>query len=644
VVRGIGRLRLATVGILAVAGTGAFAAPSALADTFCVNYAGCPGTPEPTITAALAAAGANGNGKDRVQVGAGDYSEANLVANANNPVDLVGAGLGQTRIARPDADNQTTLELDAGTSIVADLSVRAPTGSGATGLRLTTGTAERVEITGSSPNTVGLSESGGIFRAGRINLPGTGSGGVLGSLGTVEGSEVTAATGVAGVRTLRTSRVTAGTPYIAAALPSIAQTIDDCLLSVPAGSNGIGIRSDVFLGNSTLLVRHTTVIGGGPGTTGVRLNASTTAGTVDGNVTLRSTLIRGFETDLSRTASGGGFMGADAKATIDVDYTVYDPGKTSSTNNSVPNNGVGSGSIVDGGHNLNLDPGFVNPGAGDYRLPYSSPVVDRGDPTSTASEPGVDLAGFERFADGNSDGSAISDMGAFEYQPAPPVATASASASSALVGHPVTFTGSATEPQGEPLGAQGWDFGDGQSAGTPAATHSYSAPGTYTATFTARDASGAAGRAAVTVTVTLPRTVVSGASVTNPVFTWGPGPTAISAAARRRATPKGTTFRFRLSQAATVKIALARVLSGRRVARRCLAPTRARRGRPRCTRYVAAGTLTRRNRPSGLNRVAFSGRLARRKLPAGRYRATITATVGGTASVPRRLFFRIVAR
>lgn len=104
-------------------------------------------------------------------------------------------------------------------------------------------------------------------------------------------------------------------------------------------------------------------------------------------------------------------------------------------------------------------------------------------------------------------------------------------------------------------------------------------------------------------------------------------PTGRAAAAprRRRPLPRGTTFSFRLNQVAEVTMLVRRVRPGRRAGRRCLAPTRANRTRPRCLRLVTVATLKRDAR-AGLNRIPFSGRVGRRVLAPGAYRAVFHAT------------------
>jgi hypothetical protein len=120
-------------------------------------------------------------------------------------------------------------------------------------------------------------------------------------------------------------------------------------------------------------------------------------------------------------------------------------------------------------------------------------------------------------------------------------------------------------------------------------------------------------------------------------FAVGQGPTAMNAIGR------GTAFRFTLSEAGVVTIRFARARLGRRVGRRCLAATHARRHRPGCTRLTAAGSLGRRL-AAGRRSVPFSGRIGRRALAPGRYRATITARdAAGNVSRRHVLAFTIVS-
>lgn len=162
---------------------------------------------------------------------------------------------------------------------------------------------------------------------------------------------------------------------------------------------------------------------------------------------------------------------------------------------------------------------------------------------------------------------------------------------------------------------------------------------------------GAAGQGADVLVTTIGGTsaVASGA-----VFTYSGGarPPALSAlrisprtfAVARAATPldgvtagrtrprpaRGTTISFSLDGGASVTVALQRVAAGRRVGSRCAAPRRGSRGR-RCTRLLAAGTL-RRAGHAGANAISFSGRVGRRALAPGSYRATVVAATAAGRS------------
>ncbi|HEY7521427.1 MAG TPA: right-handed parallel beta-helix repeat-containing protein [Methylomirabilota bacterium] len=63
--------------------------------------------------------------------------------------------------------------------------------------------------------------------------------------------------------------------------------------------------------------------------------------------------------------------------------------------------------------NRAVDPMFVSPANGDYRLQRGSLAVDAGDSTA-ADVPATDLDGDPRVVDGDSDSAAVVDMGAFE--------------------------------------------------------------------------------------------------------------------------------------------------------------------------------------------------------------------------------------
>ena len=112
-------------------------------------------------------------------------------------------------------------------------------------------------------------------------------------------------------------------------------------------------------------------------------------------------------------------------------------------------------------------------------------------------------------------------------------------------------------------------------------------------------------------------------------------------AARRPAV--GTTFTFTLSTSARLNLGFRRLLPGRSVGGRCVAPTGANKRRRACTRKLPAGSLTLAGH-AGTDRVAFQGRLsASRRLRVGRYELALSASNEAGASAVRRASFTIVA-
>jgi len=81
---------------------------------------------------------------------------------------------------------------------------------------------------------------------------------------------------------------------------------------------------------------------------------------------------------------------------------------------------------------LSVDPMFRDPANGDYRLAPGSPSIDAG---TNGNAPATDLDGHMRPIDGDGDGTAVVDMGAFESEevtdPTPPFVTAAAEAPAA---------------------------------------------------------------------------------------------------------------------------------------------------------------------------------------------------------------------
>ncbi len=98
-----------------------------------------------------------------------------------------------------------------------------------------------------------------------------------------------------------------------------------------------------------------------------------------------------------------------------------------------------------------------------------------------------------------------------------PTITSPTPGSTFEAGAPVTFTGSATDADGDAV-TLAWDFGDGKGAtGASPIPHPYALPGSYAVTLTARDPNGGAGSATLTVDVTVPASGGAATSLLVPV-------------------------------------------------------------------------------------------------------------------------------
>jgi hypothetical protein len=192
-----------------------------------------------------------------------------------------------------------------------------------------------------------------------------------------------------------------------------------------------------------------------------------------------------------------------------------------------------------------------------------------------------------------------------------------------------------------PVASTRFSFGDGKalSAATVQAPHTYKSGRIFPVSVTSTDALGNSSSASSRVKITdntKPR--ISRLTMTRRTFAVGPKRTP------RTAVKKGSAFRYVLSERAKVTIRIERRTAGRRVGRKCRAPSPRLRRHKSCARYAKVVTLNRRARPAGRKTTAFSGRIGKKALPPGRYRATFRAVdAAGNRSAPRRITFRIVS-
>lgn len=623
---------------LALAAAALLAASSAQAATYCVGTASCPGgTPKATFQQALDSAAA-ATDADTILLGAGTFNGPfNYLAAGE--VTVQGAGRGSTVLTmpagQPDYEEVLRLGDSGGAKRISDLDIRLPVEEKVAGLTIfgsEGSVVERVAATGPghADYRTGLQISSvpnGIVRDSSVVMsltdnPGTALN-LSGGTTTVENVALTASSGIlasGGGATVRRSWIRSsffGFQGQAAGNLFESTTID-------LGSDGLGgIVLTTFMGNSALTARHVTIVGGGP--TGIGVFLAATSGD-NATLTLSNSIIHGPKTALSRSADGAGSL-----ATLTPQYSSYDP-----ANNVSANTSGGTGSITAPVGLLPPTPGFVDEAGRDLRLRYDSPLIDAGSGFIFLASP-LDFDGLHRVVAGKG-GAAVRDPGAHEYQRRPPVANASESPAAGPAGRAFTFTaaGSADPDHGDHL-TYAWSFEDGKTASGPTVAHLFARAVRHVATLTVTDPTGLTGTTTVDVPDAVPPSLAR-ARMLRKRFRVA-RKTTPTAARRARA---GSAFVFGLSEPAWVAIAIQRALPGRRQGRRCVSSKRARRGGHRCTRYKRVGTL-KRNLKAGKAKVRFTGRVGRKTLRAGRYRATLRATdPSGNSSARRRLRFGVL--
>jgi hypothetical protein len=230
-----------------------------------------------------------------------------------------------------------------------------------------------VNVTGGSGNTA-------VSAAGAINAftDSTWNGGAVG-LRLATGSNTV-------------SRVTVKGAGTAVRIEAGGLAIDDTVLDLGAGGTA-GLLAQPATGTADVTAGFLTVVGGGAGSRGV---VASPAGSGTATVTLTSSIVRGPATSLVRD-------GGTASLTV-----------TRSDYQST------LGGVTDGGGNLvGVDPAFIDAATGNYDLRAGSPVVDK----AVAGSAAKDRAGRTRSFDGDRDGVAVPDMGAYELHDVTPPTT-----------------------------------------------------------------------------------------------------------------------------------------------------------------------------------------------------------------------------
>jgi hypothetical protein len=151
----------------------------------------------------------------------------------------------------------------------------------------------------------------------------------------------------------------------------------------------------------SIIVRQVTAVSVGavPAFAGIDVDAS------DANVSadVRHSIIRGFQNSTFRRAA------INLAATVSISASDYPFGAHLVE-------GAGTTTLTEPEPNIDADPLFVDALSGNYQLSDGSPAIDASySPPLAPDESPTDLLGAPRIQDGNGDGIAARDMGAFEH-------------------------------------------------------------------------------------------------------------------------------------------------------------------------------------------------------------------------------------
>lgn len=393
------------------------AAPAHAADNvICVNTAdpSC-GQTAPTIIAALTAANLSPT-LDTVLVGPGEYSDGPYTLNASvEDITLRGSGE-ETVLTLPASATQQTYVAAFEGAVVEDLTIdmEGAQSLGDSGLVLGSGArAEQVSVVGETvADATGVRASNGHLVGSTVSMPLVNDNrGIYGEGGNtitdtvLSGSPAIAISSDPGeVDTISRSTILGGAVG-GVTVDSGGVAIDNTVVDLGT-SNGTGVRLANFNNSVTpreAVLDHVTVVGGGDSSRGVWAYAAVATARQTSTIELTNSILHGPATDLVADAGNNGSQGGDSLARIDVSFSDYHTsGGTVGAN--------GTGGVVAGSGNLDVDPGFI--ATDNHRLSVGSPVVDAGDPA--AGGPALDRDGGARVADGDADGTAVRDMGAYE--------------------------------------------------------------------------------------------------------------------------------------------------------------------------------------------------------------------------------------
>ena len=406
-----------------VAGVLACAFPSfAAAKDYCVDTTPACGTQNVGSFQEALTDSAGTADADRIFLGMGTHTAAPgngfTYDNPARRVEIIGASAGASILtAQPGASGDILRLMAASGTSIHDLRILLPpNANGLTGLE-TNARVHDISVGEELPQPnyrKGVTLMGGVFEDATMALGQTGtSTGVVfdDGGGTVRHAVVFAGTAIlsTGGGLIERSQLLGWMDGLTAYRKQT--TLRSSTIDV-RGTGGKGIAALTSQGgfDTNVLADGVTIVGPKDlNSTGVAADTGF-ATAASSSVTLDNAILRGFGKPLAAVGVGSGSARISASYS---DYD-YDPSKNKSVGAKA---GISAANISYVG-----DTGFEDPADGDYVPLPGSPLVDAGDP---ATPQGLDMSGNPLVTDGNLDGTARRDIGAYELDgPLPTVPSA----------------------------------------------------------------------------------------------------------------------------------------------------------------------------------------------------------------------------